>query len=159
MKEKVKNLDWTNVENYDELLSVNLDFIHGKLRCTPYHGGPLVDPSQELIDILDQLHRYGFLTVNGQEAESKRFECTETTYFLKQGSWYETEQRGYLEFHIDIDSFVDINNNNMITKFIDKIKESDLIYRILDMGTSNVETNVRGYYNVGHCRSNKKEKN
>lgn len=158
MVEKVKKLDWTNVGNYDELLSVNLDFIHGKLRCTPYHGGPLVDPSQELINSLDQLHRYGFLTVNGQETVSKRHECTETTYFSQQGTWYEIEQRGYLEFHIDIDSFVDNNNNNVIAKFIDEIKKSNLIYRILDMRTSKMETNIRGYFSLGQHRSNKTEK-
>ncbi len=162
MVEKVKVLNWDNVENYDELLSLNLNFINGLLRATPYHGGPLVDPSKELIVGLDQLHRYGLLTVNGQEAMSKRVECTDTATFLlgknlEQGSWYEIEQCGYLEFHIDIDSFVDNKNNNVVTEFIDKIKGSNLIYRILDMRTSKVETNMRGYFSLGHHRLNKKE--
>lgn len=158
-----KKLEWSNVENYDELLSLNLDFIHGRLRQTPYYGGPLLDPSKELIDNLDQLHRYGFLTIDGQETECIHSKCVEPRYFysefLERGNFYENEQRGYLKFHIDVNSFVDNANNNVLEKFICKIKESHLVYKIINMETSHIDSNIYEgrRYNVTRYRVGENE--
>lgn len=44
---------WSYVNCYDDLLNLNLDFIHDKLSTTPYHFGPLEEPSNALIQNLD----------------------------------------------------------------------------------------------------------
>lgn len=149
------DLCWAGVHDYNDLLSVNLDFIHGILPESPYHGGPLDNPSQQLINDLDKLHRYGLLTVNGQGSE-----CS---YGKKSchpnGRFSDNEQRGYLEFHIHIDSFVDTNGNNVVDKFIDKIKETSLVYRIFNIKTNATENNIRGRsYNVTRYRINNNKK-
>ena len=62
------NTIWATVETYTDLLKVNLDFVNGKIQKTPYHLGPMDNPSPELIANLNKLHKYGFLTVSGQES-------------------------------------------------------------------------------------------
>jgi len=146
-------LPWSRVKCYDELLSVNLDFIHGKLSHTPYHFGSLVEPSDILIQNLDSLHRYGILTVNGHESICK---------YGNKNAWsdryFDYEQRGYLDFHIDLDTFADNNDNNLVNLFIKKIKETNLTYRIGNIKTGYSESNIidsNGKYNIGRHRKHK----
>lgn len=162
MVEEVKK-DWGDVKTYDELLNVNLDFINGRLNESPYHCGPLLDPSPELICNLSKLHNYGLLTVSGQESEKDHGICMKEQEFfydkiLKQGHAYANEQRGYLIFHVEKNSFVNAMNCNVFDSFIQKIKEFGLMYRIINMETQSIDTNINGSYNVTRFRVGKNEK-
>ena len=130
---------WSSVKKYEDLLDLNLKFIHGKINQTPYHCGPLVDPSPGLIKNLDQLHRYGLFTVNGQESV-----CEYGKQFTYDGEY---EQRGYLEFFTDPDVMVDINGHPLIDRFIEKIKESELVYVVNNIKTNTYESNLKNYGN------------
>lgn len=145
---------WSTVETYDDLLNANLDIIHGILKEIPYHQESLKISSHISINDLDQLHRYGLLITNGQKAE-----CVYGQKMQKLGCFCDNEQCGYIEFYVHIKSFVDTNNNIVIDKFINKIKESNLVYRILNMETSNIESNIRNgsRYNVTRYRRRKQK--
>lgn len=120
---------YSHVTNYTELLKTNLDFINGKTKKTPYHLGPMDDPSPELITNLNKLQSYGFLTVGGQESRCR--------YGRKYSDYYyDNEQKGFLTFHIELD------NEKLVKLFVEKLKTMDLIYTIINMKTEESSTNI-----------------
>ncbi len=141
---------WLYVRNYTDLLKLNIQFIEGSIKETPYHHGPLENPSAELVKNLIKLHEYGILTVNGQEAI-----CQNGLKLKHNNEWCDVEQRGFLEFHVDYE------NKKLAESFLKFIKQTELIYSIIDMKTCNTITNISREtkrYNVTRDRSCKKKK-
>lgn len=125
---------WYEVETYDDLLKLNMEFIRGNLDMTPYHLGPLVIDvsSSNLMNNLIKLHEYGILTVDGQESLCE--------YNIeKNNKWYSREQRGNISFYINIE-----DNLELAESFIKQLKHKDntLIYNIANIVTGYHITNI-----------------
>ncbi len=122
---------WYFVETFDDLLKLNIEFICGKIYMAPYHCGPICG-SQELIKNLVKLHQYGILSVNGQEPI-----CD---YNINKGDrWHSKQQRGYLCFCID-----GVNNQKLVKSFINQLKNSNLIYIIMNANDKEIISNIDG---------------
>jgi hypothetical protein len=129
---------WYQVETYNDLLKLNIEYISGKLKMTPYHFGPLVSnvPSSNLVNNLIKLHGYGILTVSGQESMCK---CE----IKKDDGWYSIEQRGYLCFHINIEDNLELAKS-LIKQFeqINQQKDKTIIYNVFNIKNGDHITNI-----------------
>ena len=137
---------WVYCRNYTDLLKINKEFVEGIIKSTPYQCGPLDNPSPELVKNLIKLHQYGLLTVNGQESV-----CIGGKMNYRK-EWYDVEQRGYLDFHVQY------NDIKLAESLLRYIKQTDLVYIVVDMNTGNTITNLSNEikrYNVTRDRSNK----
>lgn len=131
----VRELDvgWLNCNNFCELLEMNIKFIKGELNATPYHLGPLDNPSQELINNLLKLHKHGIFTVDGQESRCEYgTKCDDYMIDIKQ--------RGYLRFHIDL------NNKQLISSFFEQLKTLNIAYSTYNLRTGEQTSNLKGFY-------------
>ena len=148
--QEVMDRRWYQVKTYDDLLKLNIEFINGKIEWTPYHCGPLHTLSLQLIDNLVKLHHYGILTVGGQEPLCKynMYEPgrpsnpylekvqPEYNYVLIRDHWSSIEQRGYLDFYVNID------NIELAKSLIQQLQHGDkkLIYKIIQ--NDEIMTNI-----------------
>ena len=97
---------WQEVQNFDDLIILNSEFIKGELKETPYHLSPLESTDPIFNSKLLELHRYGLLTHDGQDTQCTYGEYINDTWINnrgeKQGQWWvDEERRGYLSFYIE----------------------------------------------------------
>lgn len=123
---------WYTATKYKDLISLNKEFIKGKLRATPYHFGALEIHDKKLMDRLLKLHHYGLLTHNGQESN-----CEYGTYLPKGPYFYDEEQRGFVDFYVDL-----LENEFLAAFLAREIKASGLIFNIYNIRTDTQETNI-----------------
>jgi hypothetical protein len=75
---------WSNIQTYGDLIKVNLLFLNGKLKMTPYHLGPIDPETFPFLTKLRKINKMGFVTVNSQPGTCKEFDSTEETYLKEQ---------------------------------------------------------------------------
>ncbi len=60
---------WETCKDYSTALQLNRDFLRGRQSCTPYHMGSLDPETTGLLDDLQRLHDFGFLTTGSQPSQ------------------------------------------------------------------------------------------
>ncbi len=130
---------WNNIHSYEDLLKVNVMFLRGELKETPYHLGPLEPDSIPLIDELIEMHNLRMLSVNGQGGL-----CIYGDYappFRSYngellGDWYyDVEQRAYVEFYIE--------NTDFNTKFVQALtRDPNMEVQVIDLDNYRMYDNV-----------------
>lgn len=77
---------WDDVKSFGDLIELNKRFISGEIPFTPYHGGPIEEPT--LIPNLLRLHDHGILTVDGQEGseDQGQFQRSNVGFFAEPTS-------------------------------------------------------------------------
>ena len=134
---------WDDAKSFKDLIVLNKEFINGKLDQTPYHGGPLEHGDDELKRKLVQLHDYGLLTVDGQDATCKYGYCTTTAFYShknrsKQTYYIDMEQRPYLSFYMDL-----VENESLANSLLQQIQASDLMFVMDNIATNDHVTNLK----------------
>jgi hypothetical protein len=88
---------WANATSFYDLLALNVLFLKGTLKGTPYHMAPIVQDHSSEIPLLIQLQYRGLYTVNGQPGV-----CTpkDGTFAAKTNRWYNERQRAFLVFYM-----------------------------------------------------------
>lgn len=79
------------VKTFDDIVTLNVLFLRGKLDHTPYHADPIYDMP---IDDLVKLHYLGFISTNGQSSE-----CIKNKKITKgpnKGKFWSMQQKSYL---------------------------------------------------------------
>lgn len=85
---------WRKATTFADLLKLNVDFIKGKHKMTPYHCGPLDPETDELIRGLLQLHELGIFTYISQPFVSTIEKDKDS------GEYFELRQRPFLDIVI-----------------------------------------------------------
>jgi len=116
-----------SVRSFEDLLKLNVDFIEGKIKWTPYHqkeytAGPL---QPDLI----KTNQLGFLTLGGQCAEDTPTE--EKKLFLD----------GYLK-------------PKLVRNFIKYLKRFPKIEYFIEFPNKQIKTNIRDWHNVYNAKEN-----
>ena len=92
---------YNHVQNFNDLLEVNIAFLQGKINYTYYYGSitdtePNLNPDTVLLlDKLVELHKLGFYTMDGQGSLKKIKNFNHI--YTGQNMWMETEQKSYLQ--------------------------------------------------------------
>lgn len=127
------DLRWYQVQTYNDLLKLNIEFIEGKICVTPYHFGPLIVEGLDsiLISNLVKLHVYGILSVEGQEPICE-YEIN------MEDRWYSKEQRGFLYFHINME-----DNLKLAESLTEQLqKKKNIVYKITNLKDGKCVTNI-----------------
>jgi len=103
--------DWDQIETFDEALKLNIEYLEGKRKSTPYHGAPIYDVDMSK---LIYIHKNGrILTINGQsnECEYDKLYPQKKMVYLHNDKIFESrvieeriaslEQKSYLEGFIE----------------------------------------------------------
>lgn len=143
-KEEGDDPRWYTATTFSELIALNKEFIQGKLKTTPYHGGPLETDDKEFIGKLLQLHDYGLLSDNGQDTVCTyggytKEGVTSTMGKHKPAYYWDEERRGYLVFFVDL-----LENGILAESLVNQIINSNLVYSIYNFHTKEHTTNIKG---------------
>jgi hypothetical protein len=127
---------WDKIWTFNDALELNIEFLQGLRKSTPYHGAPVYDmDTSKLIDI----HKYGrIFTDNGQSNECKynvfipetrhiymHNDEVENERILKE-MIYSTEQKSYMEGYIEPNTVMPLVS--FLKKYGDRIA-----YRLYDI--------------------------
>lgn len=141
---------WFSVNEYKDLVNLNVKFIKGELSQTPYHLGPLDSETLPLVEKLIKMHARGILTLEGQPGICEYKQFIPHTWIQNgqiEGNWYvDCEQKSYISFCVQ--------KTNESLKFIRKILTSkELVVFALDISNNKVFSNTKGEFNVTRERS------
>jgi len=115
------------VRSFNELLKLNIDFINGIIKWTPYHQKELI--AGPLKDQLIETNKLGFLTLGGQCAEDTPTQ--EKKLFLD----------GYLK-------------PDLIRNFIKYLKQFPKIEYFIELPNKEIKTNIRDWHNEYNVKEN-----
>lgn len=104
-------MDLWDVDTFDELQDLMLDFLNGDLETTPWHLGPVDDETNLIIYKLKTINDLGFVTTDSQPGI-----CQEIT--SPEGKKWNERQRGYITGFMEKGKF---------KKFVKKIMNCDVM--------------------------------
>lgn len=136
--------DWDQIESFDDAIKLNIEFLEGKRKSTPYHGAPVYDVDMSK---LIYIHKNGrIITINGQSNEceyDKLYPKKRMVYLLNdiitdsqviEERTVSFEQKSYLE------GFIEEKQLRSFLGFLRKQK-SKVAYHLYD-----IDRNI-SYYN------------
>lgn len=121
-------IGFKDVQSYRDLQDVNILFLQGVLKKTPYHYGPIDDETIPLLEKLVTINDLGFISVMGQPAldEIKFVDRTwERNGQIYGNWWYHVQQKSMIEGYLPkayVEEFIDFMSN-----------QPDYYYRIYDI--------------------------
>lgn len=108
---------FNNISSTDELQSLTLEFLKGKIIATNYHFGPLHQESKKIINELIKMNELGFITTCSQPGNKKQrgYVCG----MINKYDYTKFEKRMY---EICNNVFIRHTNDNKLIKTLSKIK-------------------------------------
>lgn len=106
------------VQNFHDLIELNILFLKGVLTWTPYHLGRIMPETFPLVKSLCEMHKKGFLSTDGQPGNKKIRKC---------GSVF-SQDRGYVSGYM--------MSNARTLKFVERLlKDETLFVETIDYKT------------------------
>lgn len=141
---------WSSNTNYESLLRVNVSFLTGELKATPYHHGPTDEETNPLLSDLIRLHARGLFTICGQPGEIEQPELLKYGWDGSNEEWFHNKyadgrKKAFIEFYAPHNN----EHNSLIQHLIDNSSGPDG-YRFIIMKNGDSWTNILGnkYYNI-----------
>ena len=121
-------ISFKDVQTYRDLQDVNILFLQGKLKKTPYHLGPVDEETIPLLENLITINDLGFISVMGQPALDE-IKFVDRTWKLNGqicgNWWYQLRQRSVIEGYLP-KAYLDLFLEFMVN-------QPDYYYRIYDI--------------------------
>jgi hypothetical protein len=92
-------MDWSDARTFADLVVLNVRFLRGKLKETPYHGAPVDEETVPLLPKLIRINQLGFVSTQGHPADRESGRYKQSNPFFKKGmrEYYIYEQKSFIE--------------------------------------------------------------
>lgn len=127
---------WSGVKTYSDLLKLNVEYVLGILKCSPFHSTPFPPLDSFTKERLVQLYRHG-LYVTDMQIPKHSFKRLSSDDAKAENIWIEEEERGLLEFYINLE-----DNAKLAQSFYQELKTTNLYYACHNPLTRKTSTNI-----------------